>query len=152
MPTTEIISVNAGYGPHTPKLEIYAQRCDSFLRSDRGLFQETLDELDGTMIHLGHYDNENPNEPFWFCGHDLEYPIESDGNHIRYDERALEELTLLLQIMQDSSPCNHVIFLTDFQFGPEQSEIRHLRSIDDFIELSKAGRIRFNTLYHIKPD
>lgn len=45
MPTTEIISVGAECGPHTPRLEIFAQRCDSVLMFDRDLFQEVFRHL-----------------------------------------------------------------------------------------------------------
>lgn len=149
MPTTEIISVGAKYRPHTPKLDIFAQRCESVLVSDRGLFQEILNTLEGTIIHLGQFDNESLQEAFWFCGHVEEYPSAPNYDYFRYEASAFQELILLLDIMQKASPTGHGIFLTDYQFGPENSEIQRLESINEFIKLNAIGKIRFNTLYHI---
>jgi hypothetical protein len=118
------------------------------LVSDRSLFQHVLDGLDGTMIHLGDF-SYHPEDPCWFCGHVVEYPDPEDGNHFRYEPDAFGELITLLSLMQADSPTRHVIFLTDYQFGPEEAEIEHLATLDDFKRLNSEGKIRFNTLYHI---
>ena len=153
MPTTEIVSVGAGSGPFTRRKAVFAQRCDSSLKTDRGLFQPILDRLIGTMIHLGDHD-DHPDEPHWFCGHCIEYRDRDaeDSDHIGYTLDAENELRELLTSMMDQSPTRHVLFLTDFQFGPETTDIRNLASIDEFIDLSRNRSIRYNTLYSIGGD
>jgi hypothetical protein len=149
MPTTELISIGALSGPFTSPLQVFAQRCDSKLVSDRGLFQPVLDRLAGTIIHLGD-PSHNQADPVWFCGHCLEYRLENDdGHHIGYTTAAITELRQLLSSLQNQSPEKHVLFLTDYQFGPEAVEIVTLGNIDEFVALSDSRNIRFNTLYSI---
>lgn len=100
------------------------------------------------MIHLGDF-SDHPEDPCWFCGHVVEYPDPEDDDHIRYESDAFEELITLLLLMQADSPTHHVIFLTDYQFGPDEAKIEHLATVDDFKRLNSEGKIRFNTLYHI---
>jgi len=152
MPTTEIVSIGAQNGPFTVRKSVFAQRCDSSLKSDRGLFQPTLDRLIGTIIHLGDY-SDTPDDPCWFCGHCIEYREgDDDANHIGYTHDAERELTEILVSMREQSPTNHVLFLTDFQFGPEIPEIVNLDHIDQLVQLSRARSIRYNTLYSIGGD
>jgi hypothetical protein len=123
MPTTEIVSIGARNGPFTVKKSVFAQRCDSSLISDRGLFQPMLDRLVGTIIHLGDF-SDTPDDPCWFCGHCVEYREgDDDGHYIGYTPEAESELIELMSSMRDQSPTTHVLFLTDYQFGPETSEI-----------------------------
>ena len=104
--------------------------------------------MEGTMIHLGDYSN-TPNDPCWFCGHVTIHPDPDDLDHFQYESTAFEELLILLAVMQEQSPTRHVIFLTEYQFGPDEFKIEHLNTISDFSALNATGRIRFNTLYHI---
>ena len=98
MPTTEIVSIGATSGPFTVKKSVFAQRCDSRLISDRGLFQPTLDRLVGTIIHLGDF-SDTPDEPCWFCGHCVKYREGDDeGYHIGYAPEAESELIDVCQI------------------------------------------------------
>lgn len=152
MPTTEIISVGAQNGPFTRRMEIIAQRCDSSLKSDRRLFQPVLDRLIGTIIHLGDY-SDTPDDPCWFCGHCVERSdADESANHIGYTSAATGELVEIMTLMHTQSPTRHLLFLTDYQFGPETSEIKTLPSIDDFMALNRDRRIRYNTLYSIGGD
>lgn len=152
MPTTEIVSIGARNGPFTVKKSVFAQRCDSSLISDRGLFQPTLDRLVGTIIHLGDF-SDTPDDPCWFCGHCVEYREgDDDGYHIGYTPEAELELIELLSSMKDQSPTSHVLFLTDYQFGPETSEIVNLDDVGQFVSLSRSRSIRYNTLYSIGGD
>lgn len=145
----EIISVDAGVGPYTKPAKHFAQRCDSELISDRSLFQDDLKEIEGVIIHLGDY-SDTPNDPCWFCGHFVEYLEDDDeGNHFRINNNAYKELREVLSSMQRQSPTGHVIFLSDYQFGPEEAQRVDLDSINDLDDLNRDTAIRYNTLYHI---
>lgn len=145
----EVISVGAGVGPYTQPATHFAQRCDSEPVSDRSLFEDDLKELDGVIIHFGDY-SDTPNDPCWFCGHFVEYLEDDDEmHHFRIRSDAYEEFRLVLQAMQSQSPSGHVIFLSDYQFGPSEPQRVDLRSIADFDDLNAATALRYNTLYHI---
>jgi hypothetical protein len=143
VPTVEIVSVGSMQGPFAQPVDLFAQRCDSSLRSDRGLFQETLDRLTGTLIHLGN-PRANGSDPVWFCGHSIGWKLNNTDNI----DFAVTELQQILLHMQDQSPEGHVLFLTDYQFGPAP-EIATLRSIDELIALMRSHTVRFNTLYSV---
>jgi len=98
------------------------------------------------MVHLGDY-GEDPADPAWFCGHCIEHGVED--NCIGYTPDASVELEEILRTMRDQSPDKHVLFLTDYQFGPEKSKIVTLDSVSLFMKLNRSRRIRFNTLYSI---
>jgi len=115
------------------------------------LFQHVLDQFEGTMIHLGDF-SDHPEEPCWFCGHVVEYPNPNDDYHFRYQADAFGELMLLLDMLQKDSPSRHVIFLTDYQLGPDNPEVVSLKDLEAFRRLNCDGKIRFNTLYHIKSE
>ena len=144
MPTIEIISVGAGVGPYTKPLKKIAQRCDSRLISDRALFQEHLDKLEGVMIHLGDY-GDTPNDPNWFCGHAVEFV---DDDYFYFDDETYQEVEWILCQMQKQSPAKHVLFLTDIQLNIA-AKVRLLSSLTDFQLLNMQKRLRFNTLYNI---
>lgn len=149
MPTFEIVSVESQVGPHTPRVRSFVQRCDSRLVSDRGLFQSVLDRLRGTMIHLGHYSRKHDSS-FWFCGHALKVARVTHDGFFTLRAAALKDLRVLLRTMQRASPSRHVVFLSDYQFGPRKPVVRRVSSIEEFAKLGSSGRLRFNTLYHIK--
>lgn len=145
----EIISVGAGVGPYTQPAKHFAQRCDSQLVSDRSLFEGDLKQLEGVIIHLGDY-SDMPDDPCWFCGHFVEYRDgDEEMHHFRIRSDAFEEFRRVLQDMQSQSPSGHVIFLSDYQFGPSEPQIVDLDSIASLDELNKATAIRYNTLYHV---
>jgi hypothetical protein len=146
MPTVEIVSVGSMQGPFAQPVDLFVQRCDSSLRSDRGLFQETLDHLTGTLIHLGN-PRADESDPVWFCGHSIGWRLNNSDN-IDFEADAVTELQQILLRMQDQSPEGHVLFLTDYQFGPAP-EIATLRSIDELIALMRSHTVRFNTLYSV---
>lgn len=149
MPTTELISIGAMSGSFTSPFQVFTQRCDSKLVSDRGLFQPVLDRLVGTIIYLGDPSHCHT-DPFWFCGHCIEYRLENDdGHHIGYSAAAIAELHQLLSLLQNQSPEKHVLFLTDYQFEPDKAEIVTLGTIEQFLALSEVRNIRLNTLYSI---
>lgn len=54
--------------------------------------------------------------------------------------------------MRDQSPTSHVLFLTDYQLGPETSEIVNLDDVEEIRSLSRSRSIRYNTLYSIGGD
>jgi hypothetical protein len=150
MPTFEIVSVGAKTGPHMPRVGSFIQRCDSRLTSDRGLFQPVLDRLDGTIVHLGHRSKKHERD-FWFCGHALDFSKDIREGCFRLRNRALVDLKRLFVVMQKDSPFRHVIFLSDYQFGPTKPVVKQLSSIEEFLRHGASGSLRFNALYHIKP-
>ena len=104
------------------------------------------------MIHLGRH-SDAPNSPFWFCGHCIEYREGDDAaHHIGYTGDAEEELNQIMTSLMEQSPTKHILFLTDYQFGPDITEIRNLGTIDHFLQLSRSRSIRYNTLYSIGGD
>ena len=154
MPTTEIISVGSLEGPYTRSYKRIRHSCDSELNSHRDLFQDVLDRLVGNMIHidsrLGNDDIEDNFMYFLGGDHYLDHENNTDEKYrFGYRDQTFVELFDLLSLMRSQSPTNHVIFLTDFQGGPETREIVDIPSIDSFKELNDLKGLRFNTLYSI---
>ena len=148
MPTTEIISIGAMEGPFTTRLKHVKHRCDSELNSDRDLFQDRLDHLVGTIVHIGAI-SDIEDDHFYFLGGDYYVENNVDEDHWAYKEEVFGDIIILIRSMQEQSPVNHVVFLTDFQGGPEEDKTINLPSIEDFITLNNSKELRFNTLYSI---
>jgi hypothetical protein len=150
MPTIEIIAVNAQHLPALPEYARFAWRGESELVSDRGLFQPVLDRLSGVIVHLGDR-FDHPEEPSWFCGHIIKNrPVEEDWTEFQFEDDAKTEVGDLLRRMRDASPNQYVIFLTDFQFGPDEPLEQEFDSLEAFWARHDAHKLRHNTLYHVR--
>jgi hypothetical protein len=149
MPTVEIIAVNAGTLPALPEYRRFAWRGGTELVSDRSLFQSALDRLAGTIVHLGDR-SDHPEDPSWFCGHIIKSrPADEDWHEFQFGDDARGEVADLLHRMQESSPDRYVVFLTDFQFGPDDTREAEFKSLAEFWERHDSQKLRHNTLYHI---
>lgn len=67
-------------------------------------------------------------------------------------EETLKDLKDLINRIIDSSPCNEILFSTDYQFGPDESEDYGTISLADFFGLHSLGKLRWNTIYTIKAE
>jgi hypothetical protein len=51
--------------------------------------------------------------------------------------------------MQGAAPERYIIFLTDFQFGPQEALDRDFRTLEAFWTEHDTQKLRHNTLYHV---
>ena len=150
MPTVEIVAVNARAVPALPEYRRFAWRGSTKLISDRSLFQPVLDRLAGAIIHLGDR-SDHPDDPSWFCGHIIKNrSVEESWQEFQFDDDAKVEVADLLRRMQQASPQRHVIFLTDFQFGPDDPLEREFETLAELWKTHDYQMLRHNTLYHIR--
>ena len=76
---------------------------------------------------------------------------DSDYVPVRFQQHRFPDVVTLLKRELSASPKKEAIFLTDYQFGPEERTItENMISIADFSELHQQGALTYNTLYCIK--
>ncbi len=148
MPTIEIISVGAHSLGNFDDLSYFAIRKSQNIVSDRDLFASDLLGLDGLIVHLGL--TQEKEEPLWFCGHAIDWEV-SGGVFFRFDPKVFHEISAIVKEMQQASPVNTALFLTDIQMGGgANADRRKLRSLHEFAELNSSAKLRWNTLYKIE--
>lgn len=152
MPTIEIISIAAPIVPELPQFKGFAYIAESGVVSHRGFFQDVLDKETGVIVHLANKEFEGDEDGGWFAGHLMEWEdTDSDYVPVRFQQHRFSDVVNILKIMLSASPKNEAIFLTDYQFGPEERTIiENIISIADFSELHQQGELTYNTLYRIK--
>ena len=140
MPTTEIISVGSMEGPYTKPYTKIRHSCDSELNSHRDLFQDVLDRLVGTMVHIDSRDDTLEDSSLYFLGGDHYIDnLDNDEENYRfgYNPDTFSEIYSLASDLTKQSPTNHIIFLTDFQGGPEERNIITVKDLEEFKELNQ---------------
>ncbi len=147
MPTIEIISVDCPYVPALPRFRGFAYIAEDKLRSHRGLFQAVLDKNRGVIVHLANKDFEGT-DGAWFAGAIMSW---DRGHVLRFRKQPARDARRLFKLMLGASPTGEVLFLSDYQFGPNRKKIeRTVLTPDRFWAMHDAGKIRYNALYRIK--
>ena len=59
------------------------------------------------------------------------------------------DIDRLLKIALDKSPIKKVLFLTDYQFGPQKAQTEIIYTVSDFWSQHDNHGLRFNTLYEM---
>ena len=152
MPTIEIISVGARTVANLPKFRGFAYIAEPGVLSHRGLFQDVLDKETGIIVHLANKEFEGDEEGGWFAGYLMDWDdTDSDYVPVRFQPHRFSDVLSLLKKMINASPHNEIIFLTDYQFGPDERIIsEETLSISNFSKLHQQGELTYNTLYRIK--
>lgn len=151
MPTIELISIKAPSVPELPKFKGFAYIAEVGTLSHRGLFQDQLDRETGIIVHLGNKALEGKEDGGWFAGRLMEWSGDESGNlSLMFESQRFPDVVALLKKMIEISPVNQVIFLTDYQFGPEERTIIHEPiTISEFIDFHRQKKLKYNTLYWI---
>ncbi|MGB0839637.1 MAG: hypothetical protein ACPGXL_05830 [Chitinophagales bacterium] len=143
---------------------------DQELLGHRGLFDETLQDRKGIMLHLGNPVFKNEEGCFWGSAlidwnstnknnivlpiFDLENGKQASGANQKYvfqfHPNFREEINKLLNLALQQSPTKSIGFLTDYQFGPEEGLERKCTSIAEFWKIHEEEKLIFNTLYQLK--
>jgi hypothetical protein len=148
MPTIEIISIGASSVPDLPRFDGFAFIAEPGAISHRGLFQDELDKETGIIVHLGNKAFEGKEDGPWFAGALMEW---DDNDSVVFESHRFPDVVDLLKSMLEVSPKDEVIFLTDYQFGPEKRTINNEAiTISEFIDFHQQKRLRYNTLYRLK--
>ena len=178
MPTIEIISINAKEIPNLKDFESFAFICEDKLESHRALFDDELKEnYQGIILHLGNKEFQKDKEQGtigpWFASDlinfdfvgEVELPIIDKGNQIegveqwwgsdqtflfKFEEAAINDLRDILEQMITLSPGKEILFLTDYQFGPEKPLHKGIISLSEFFEDHNKVGLIWNCMYHIK--
>ncbi len=145
MPTVELISVDCSEVPKLPVYSSFAHRAETRLISHRALFQPVFDLFTGVIVHLGNKDQENEANGF-FAGRLMNW--ETD-NVVEFAPEPRREVFDLMTVLMRASPEQHITFSTDYQLGGEMAEGGEV-SLPKFFDLHDAGRIRYNTLWHVR--
>ena len=178
MPTIEIISVNAKEIPNLRDYKSFTFICENKLESHRALFNDELKEnYEGVIVHLGNKsfqkDKDKDEIGVWFASdlinfesdEEIKLPIIDKENQIdgdkqwwgsdqsflfKFKQSIIDDLKDIINQMIKLSPINEVLFLTDYQFGPEKPSHKGQISLEDFFyDHDKVGLI-WNCMYHIK--
>ena len=151
MPTVEIISINATHIPDLPKYDGFAYFAEEGVVSHRKLFQHVLNKETGVIVHLANKAADYVEGYWWFASELLDWCGEDSLEMIKFKHLVFADILDLLKRMFEASPIGEIIFLTDFQMGPEQSQIVNKAiTLTEFLNLHEDGKLRFNALYRIK--
>jgi hypothetical protein len=170
MPTIEIASLNSnGLEINQDDFDIAIIK-ENRLESHRGLFYDFLSKQNGTIIHIGNPDYKNDKDNGFFAGNLINWEFEApefgekqkglnvdEENHwanqdflFQFKPEYKNEIRELMQIAIETSPNQKIYFLTDYQFGPEKSEIIILNDLKEFWDQHEQSGLNWNTLYEIE--
>lgn len=152
LPTLEIISIGAPYsntwGDYTHLKYVAFPR----LVSERGIFHDDLDRLQGVLVRVGKGISDNG------CNIDESYKL-IDGKQIdrdvaefgsartlRFFPEVAADVNRLMDVALRRSPMGQAIFLSDYQFAGEEKFNVNLTQIA-FDDLLQRGQLAFNTKY-----
>jgi hypothetical protein len=152
MPTIEIVSINA------IELQLIQDDFDiaiieeNKLNSHRSLFFNFLQQNKGVIIHIGNPELKKEKETGFFGGQIIDWnfePEEETQCRFKFLEKHKNDIDRLLKIALEKSPIKKILFLTDYQFGPEKESIELINTITNFWERHDNEGIEFNKLYEM---
>jgi hypothetical protein len=161
MPTMEIISFEAkSIGLNQTDFEFKVEE-ENKLESHRSLFVDYLKVYNGVIIHLGNKRQIGDNScwasdlidwdkfPEKIIIPNINDPKKGSDQSINYKfmGKYREKINELLKIALNCSPIRKAAILTDYQFGPEKSNIENIISIKNFWKRHDENGLIFNTLY-----
>jgi hypothetical protein len=167
MPTIEIASINAtdlSLNQTDFDVAIIEERQ---LQSHRGLFYDVLQKKQGTIIHIGNPEFREEKDGAFFADNLIDWEFEIGSEYIlipnidtddttanqqfvfKFLEQFRIDIDKILRIALEKSPIKRVLFLTDYQFGPEKAQTEIIYTIGDFWIQHDTEGLRFNTLYEM---
>jgi hypothetical protein len=152
MPSIEIVCVGQAepleFGPLS-----FALIADSRLVSHRRpkpLFQSDFDQLTGCMYHLGNPDLRSGSRRRPFFAYDLLSETSQDSAiFFEFAGEHRPDAVRVLSALLAASPEGRLLFTTDWQFGPENSERYPPVTLQGFWRLHDERRLRLNAAYPI---
>ena len=154
MPSIEIVSVGQSVPPVLPPLP-FAVRHGPELRSHRSpspLFESDFAGVVGWMYHLGNprCDEATGQGPF-FAWDLLSSRAQADNDCclLEFTPVVVPGVRRLLEIGSELSPRRHLLFTTDWQFGPQRPLRVAPLAMREFWALHDTGGLRMNALYPI---
>lgn len=148
MPTIELISVGCPNIPELPRYDSFAYIAEAELRSHRNLFQGVFDSLTGVIVHLANKHMEGHEDECWFAGMIMDW---HEDETLLFLPDTLLDVWDLMKHLLEASPQNRITFSTDYQFGSERREYGEI-SLSQFFDLHARHELRYNHMWHIKPD
>ena len=168
MPTIEIVSIDGDLSVDQSDFEI-AIRVDKKLESHRGLFHNFLTRQKGTMIHIGNPDLKNDTDDGFFGGGIINWELESNdiiipeidegdsvsnlGANQSFKYKFLDEykgdIDKIIKTALKGSEIKKVYFLTDYQFGPENSSHEIIYTLTEFWDRHDNEGLDWNKLYEL---
>ena len=168
MPTIEIVSIDSDLGVGQKDFDV-AIRVDKKLESHRGLFYNFLIKQTGTMIHIGNPDFKNDEDGGFFAGAIIDWGLKSNDLNIpqtdpndpadnwganqsfkyRVSKEYKPDIDRLIRTAISESKIKKVYFLTDYQFGPEESSHEIIYTLTDLWDRHDNEGLEWNKLYEI---
>ena len=146
MPTIEIVCLGQKKPLNCSSFP-FAVRAENRVISHRGLFYDELKQFSGCIYHLGNPDFRPPSRVGFFAGRLMNWY--SDGNALRFKPRFQAGVQNLLQKLLAASPCNRLIFLSDYQFGGEKEWHSTPLNLRLFWHKHARQEIDLNSLYFL---
>jgi hypothetical protein len=152
MPSIEILAV----GQTTPIVAefSFAYIADAVRKSHRRpapRFQKEFDNYPGILYHLGNPNLKHAFEGRCYCAWSL-LSAESKKVGRTFLEFAPEHhdsARELLRMLIDTSPSRHLLFTSDWQFGPGWTRYKQPVTLKQFWRLHDRRKVRLNALYPI---
>ena len=144
MPSLEIICINQSEPSNFSRLPFMVEAEKELVshRSPTPLFQPDFDKLEGCIYHLldeGGVTAYDLLKRDWYKEDD---DVEFRDEYAPFVKNLLEQLLIL-------SPVGQVLFITDYQFGPEGEERHGPISFAGFWQMHNEGKVRMNASYLI---
>jgi hypothetical protein len=152
MPALEIISIGASFSKDWGDYAHLKYIAFPRLVSERGIFQEDLDQLHGVLVRLGKTRRKNgKNIGNSYKLIDLEQGdrdiAELHRAHlIRFFPEVAADVKQLMNIALQRSPVGQAVFLSDYQLAGDEKFNVNLTWIA-FDDLLQRGQLAFNTKY-----
>lgn len=165
MPTIEIVSIG------TDKIELsqddyeIALIEDNLLIGHRGLFNYFLKNKNGVMIHVGNPDFKKDKNYGFYAGDLIDWDFEPTeilipamnkgetgvNQQFRFQFKIDYQIEVgkIIDIGLRKSPTNDLYFMSDYQFGKENGEIKEINLTDFWNHHNNCG-LEWNTLYKLK--
>jgi len=146
MPTIEICAVGQ-CEPIAFSSEDFALEAERTLQSHRSLFENDLAALDGCIYHLGNKECET--RGFFFGGRLLSENHLEDSSILEFRPNVKPSVSALMSALYNATDTEYLLFLTDYQFGPENIARQSFPSLQAFWQAHDAKELRLNALYSI---
>jgi hypothetical protein len=133
----------------------FAVIADKIRRSHRSSsrFQSDFDRLSGILYHLGNPDLKANHEGRCFFAYKLlSRSSQQDGVFLEFDTEYRQSVEALLAELIHGSPQHHVVFTSDWQFGPEWTKREDVIKLTEFWRRHDSHELMLNTLYPIMRD
>lgn len=150
MPSLEIICINQQEPSDFSQLPFTVKSKKELVshRTPTALFQFDFDKLNGCIYHILDGEGSTCYDLLVRDWYDSEGNLNGDENIEFRDEYAIAMKEMIKELLS-SSPVGQILFTTDYQFGPEETQKFGPMLFAEFQELYSAGKVRMNASYLI---